>query len=72
MEIEAVTATGRSVLMERGDEFDQWAGLLVARHPYLSSFVKAPTCALFRVKVVRFLHVVRFQEVNQWIPPNPS
>ncbi len=25
MEVEAVTATGRSHLMERGDEFDEWA-----------------------------------------------
>jgi len=23
---------------------------------------------LFRIDVVRFLHVARFQEVNQWIP----
>ena len=68
MEIEAVTVTGRSQLIERGGEFDQWAGLLVRRHPYLESFVKAPTCALFRVDVVRFLHVARFQEVSQWIP----
>ncbi len=68
MEIEAVTVTGRSQLIERGGEFDHWAGLLVSRHPYLESFVKAPTCALFRVDVVRFLHVARFQEVNQWIP----
>ena len=69
MEIEAVTATGRSHLIKQGSEFDQWAALLVERHPYLKSFVKAATCALFRVDVVRFLHVVRFQEVRQWIPP---
>jgi hypothetical protein len=31
----------------------------------LQSFVKAATCALFRVDVVRFLHVSRFQEVRQ-------
>ena len=68
MEIEAVTVTGRSKIIERGDEFEQWAGLLVSRHPYLRSFVQAATCALFRVDVVRFLHVARFQEVNQWIP----
>jgi hypothetical protein len=30
--------------------------------------VKADTCALFRVDIVRFLHVVRFQEVSQWVP----
>ena len=69
MAIEALTVTGRSQLIERGDEFDQWAELLVTRHPYLKSFVEAPTCALFRVDVVRFLHVTRFQEVRQWIPP---
>jgi len=68
MQIEAVTVTGRSHLIERGGEFDQWAELLVTRHPYLKSFVQAATCALFRVDVVRFLHVARFQEVKQWIP----
>lgn len=68
MEIEAVTVTGRSKMIERGDEFERWSGLLIARHPYLKSFVNAASCALFRVDVVRFLHVGRFQEVNQWLP----
>jgi nitroimidazol reductase NimA-like FMN-containing flavoprotein (pyridoxamine 5'-phosphate oxidase superfamily) len=72
MEVEAVTATGRSHLIERGDEFDELAELLIGRHPYLKSFVQAATCALFRVDVVRFLHVVRFQEVRQWIPTDHS
>ena len=72
MEIEAVTVTGRSQMIERGPEFDKWAGLLVTRHPYLKTFVKAATCALFRVDVVRFLHVARFQDVNQWIPGTHS
>jgi nitroimidazol reductase NimA-like FMN-containing flavoprotein (pyridoxamine 5'-phosphate oxidase superfamily) len=68
MEIEAVTATGSSHLIERGEDFDRWAELLTARHPYLKSFSRAATCALFRIDVIRFLHVVRFQEVCQWIP----
>jgi hypothetical protein len=42
--------------------------LLIARHPYLKSFVNAASCALFRVDAVRFLHVARFQEVSQWLP----
>jgi hypothetical protein len=71
MEIEAVTVTGRALAIDRGAEFDRWADLLVSRHPYLQSFVRAATCALFRVDVVRFLHVSRFQEVRQWVP-NPS
>ena len=72
MEIEAVTATGHASLIERDGEYDEWARLLVSRHSYLKSFVTATTCALFRIDVVRFLHVVRFQEVRQWIPSNHS
>ena len=72
MEIEAVTVTGRSQMIERGPEFDKWSELLVTRHPYLKTFVKAATCALFRVDVARFLHVMRFQEVSQWIPGTQS
>ncbi len=68
MDVEAVTATGRALLIDRGPEFDRWADLLVSRHAYLQSFVKAATSALFRIDVVRFLHVTRFQEVRQWIP----
>ena len=68
MEIEALTVTGHSHLIKRGNEFDRHAELLVSRHSYLKSFVRAPSCALFRVDVVRFLHVARFQEVEQWIP----
>lgn len=72
MELEAVTATGRAELIDRGSEFEQWAELLVRRHSYLKSFVSAASCALFRIDVVRFLHVVRFQEVRQWIPTDHS
>ena len=72
MQIEAMTVTGHAEPIGRGDEFEHWAGLLVGRHPYLESFVHAETCALYRVDVVRFLHVVRFQEVRQWVPSADS
>ena len=68
MDVEAVTATGRSQLVEHGAEFDQLAELLLARHPDLTTFLKAETCAVCRVDTVRFLHVMRFQEVSQWVP----
>ena len=71
MRTEAITATGHAVRLQAGAEFDQWADWLTTRHPYLKSFVAAPSTALFRVDVVRYLYVTRFQEVNQWIPrPN--
>jgi hypothetical protein len=68
MNVEAVTATGRAAQLETEADREPWAGLLVARHPYLEGFVAAPTSALFRIEIVRFLHVTRFQEVRQWIP----
>ena len=68
MEIEGVTVTGRAVEIERGEEFDRWASLLVARHRYLEKFVTAASCALFRIDVIRCFHVTRFQEVNEWVP----
>jgi nitroimidazol reductase NimA-like FMN-containing flavoprotein (pyridoxamine 5'-phosphate oxidase superfamily) len=68
MQISAVTATGRASQVEAGPEFDKWADLLMARHPYLRGFVLAPSSALFRVDVVRCLYVSRFQEVHQWVP----
>ncbi len=71
MRTEAVTITGKAIRLQAGTEFDQWADLLTTRHPYLRSFVAAPSTALFRIDVIRYLHVTRFQEVNQWIPqPN--
>jgi hypothetical protein len=72
MEIQAVTVTGRSPMIDRGRESDQGAGLLAIRHPYLQSFLNAATWALSRVDVVRFLHIARFSEVSQWIPSDRS
>ena len=68
MQVSAVTVTGRASQVEPGPDFAQWAGLLIGRHPYLKAFVQAPSTALFRVEVIRCLHVTRFQEVRQWIP----
>lgn len=69
MRVESVTATGRATQLAPGRERELWAARLIARHPHLESFVAAATSALFCVDVARFLHVVRFQEVRQWIPP---
>jgi hypothetical protein len=68
MKVEAITATGVAVQLESDPELDRWAGTLTSRHPYLRSFVRAPSTALFRIDIVRYLYVTRFQEVHQWIP----
>jgi nitroimidazol reductase NimA-like FMN-containing flavoprotein (pyridoxamine 5'-phosphate oxidase superfamily) len=68
MRVEAITATGRAREVEPGPHNESCAEMLLARHPYLRSFVEAESCALFEIEVTRFLHVTRFQEVNQWVP----
>ena len=68
MEIEAFTATGRATQLGAGPEFNHWAGVLVERHPQIASYVYSPTSALFRVDIIRYFHVRRFQEVRQWRP----
>jgi nitroimidazol reductase NimA-like FMN-containing flavoprotein (pyridoxamine 5'-phosphate oxidase superfamily) len=72
MKVEAVTATGRAEEIPAGPLLESHARLLLARHPQLQSFVAARSSALFRIKINRFFHVSRFQEVNQWVPIDPS
>jgi nitroimidazol reductase NimA-like FMN-containing flavoprotein (pyridoxamine 5'-phosphate oxidase superfamily) len=66
--VSAVTATGRAAELAPGPNRDHWQAELVARHPFLEEFLVSPSCAIFLVDIVRYLHVVRFQEVSQWIP----
>jgi uncharacterized protein YhbP (UPF0306 family) len=68
MKVKALTATGQAIQLDPGPEFDRWADLLTTRHPRLQPFVTDPSTALFRVDITRYVHVSRFQEVQQWIP----
>ena len=68
MRVEAVTLTGRAERVERGEGFERWSEVLVRRHPQLETFVHAESCALFRIDVLRYFHVERFQEVREWAP----
>lgn len=70
MALEAVTATGQAQEMKSRAESAPWERLLVGRHPDLESFVLAPSSALFVVEISRYLHVARFQEVQEWVPAN--
>lgn len=59
----AVTVIGRAFEEKkepaRGEALEKY----LARHPYLVDFVSAPTTALIRVEVSRYIMVTRFQEV---------
>jgi nitroimidazol reductase NimA-like FMN-containing flavoprotein (pyridoxamine 5'-phosphate oxidase superfamily) len=72
MQIEALTSTGRATEVTQAEELERCARLLLARHGQLKGFVASPSTALFRVDIVRYFHVSRFQEVRQWMPPSGS
>jgi heme iron utilization protein len=72
MDVEAVTATGRAHEVPTGSEFDRWSSQLTDRHPYLDAFVRSESCGLFRIDIVRYLYVTRFQDVRQWVPARPA
>jgi nitroimidazol reductase NimA-like FMN-containing flavoprotein (pyridoxamine 5'-phosphate oxidase superfamily) len=66
-ETSAVTVLGiaEEVL---GPERERYLQIYLKKHPYLMEFVNAPTCALIKVKVERFIMVTRFQEVREICP----
>ncbi len=66
--ISAVTATGKSRILEDKPELDYWKDILTSKHPYLKSFVNAPSTAIILVDVYRYFFVRRFQEVTEWDP----
>ena len=68
MRIEALTVTGRAKLIEDDADFEHWSALLIDRHPYLKRFVQSSSSGIFRIEILRYLHVSRFQEVRQWTP----
>jgi nitroimidazol reductase NimA-like FMN-containing flavoprotein (pyridoxamine 5'-phosphate oxidase superfamily) len=58
----AVTALG-SAREVTGRERQRLMAAYLMRHPSLEEFVRAPTCALLRIKVRRYALVSRFQNV---------
>ena len=66
-EAAAVTVLGRASEVH-GDERSQNLKIYLNRHPYLEDFVTSPNCALFSVKVERYIMVTRFQDVREVVP----
>ncbi|RPJ76686.1 MAG: pyridoxamine 5'-phosphate oxidase family protein [Desulfobacteraceae bacterium] len=60
----AVTVMGRAGELY-GAERDDAIRLYLAKHPYLEDFVRAPTCALFKIHVQRYVLVRHFQNVME-------
>jgi nitroimidazol reductase NimA-like FMN-containing flavoprotein (pyridoxamine 5'-phosphate oxidase superfamily) len=67
-EVEAVTITGKATRLKTGADYELGIDMLRKRHSYLGKFLEISSTALFKIDVVRYFHVMRFQEVSQWIP----
>ena len=63
----AVTVLGTTEEL-LGPERELYLQIYLRQHPYLEEFVSAPTCALIRVKVEKYIMVTRFQEVREIYP----
>ena len=70
-EASAVTVLGTAEEALDSDR-EKYLQLYLKKHPYLEEFVTAPTCALIRVKVEKFIMVTRFQEVREIYPTPPT
>ncbi len=66
--IEGVTITGTAKEIQAGEDYEMGKKMLKVRHPYMAEFLDAESTALFRIDVIRYFHVSRFQEVSQWTP----
>jgi nitroimidazol reductase NimA-like FMN-containing flavoprotein (pyridoxamine 5'-phosphate oxidase superfamily) len=64
VEAAALTALGQAWEVQ-GAERQQLLPVYLKKHPYLEEFVAAPTCALLRVRVDKYIVVTRFQEVRE-------
>jgi hypothetical protein len=60
----AVTVIGTAVEVEEMDR-GGCLGIYLGKHPHLEEFVKAPSCALIRVRVDSYNLVSRFQKVME-------
>lgn len=66
-EASAVTVLGTAQEVS-GPERERYLLLYLKKHPYLEEFISAPTCALIRVKVEKYIMVTQFQEVREIYP----
>ena len=48
-----------------GAERDRYLPLYLAKHPALTDFVSAPSCALLLISVERYIRVKKFQRVSE-------
>ena len=68
LETEAITILGLARPVRKGRAWDEYARILLKKHPDFESFLKLPTTALIAVEITQCIHVGNFQVVTVWEP----
>lgn len=68
MKIEAITATGKGILLPYDNYPQKYINILIKKHPYLEQMLTSESFAFFKMEVMRYFYVTRFQEVIEWRP----
>lgn len=64
-EAAALTVMGVAKVIKDGER-SAFENLYLERHPYLETFLRAPTTTFFRIEVLHYLLVTRFQSVMEY------
>ena len=61
----AITVIGKAQIIAE-NKYGEFEALYLHKHPYLETFLAAPTTSLFRITVFHYLMVNRFQNVMEY------
>jgi len=67
MSAESLTILGNAIPVRKGQKWSELAGVLTRKHPNLNEIIHSPETKLIFVKIIRCIHVTRFQTVSEWI-----
>jgi nitroimidazol reductase NimA-like FMN-containing flavoprotein (pyridoxamine 5'-phosphate oxidase superfamily) len=67
MSAESLTIFGNAMPVKKGRKWAELAGILTRKHPNLGEIINSPETTLIFIKIIRCIHVTRFQTVSEWI-----
>jgi uncharacterized pyridoxamine 5'-phosphate oxidase family protein len=67
MGAESLTILGSAIPVRKGEKWLELAGVLTRKHPNLNEIIHSPETKLIYVRIIRCIHVTRFQTVSNWI-----
>jgi nitroimidazol reductase NimA-like FMN-containing flavoprotein (pyridoxamine 5'-phosphate oxidase superfamily) len=67
MSAESLTILGNAMPVRKGEKWSKLTGILIRKHPKLTEIIHSPETKLIFVKIIRCIHVNRFQTVSEWI-----